>query len=209
MPSLMLSQILLWVVVVLLALVCLALARQVGVLYERVAPAGALAMNKRLKGGDAAPSTTVIDINGQPISIAKTNDTSQCQLLFFLSPTCPVCKTLLPILKSIRQHERHWLTIILASDGDDSDTHQRFIHKQGLEKFTYVLSEPLGVAYGVSKLPYGVLIDETATINALGIINSREHLESLFEARRLGQTSIQDYLQSQNKTPMPESELAS
>ena len=205
--SLMISQGLLWIVVVILTLVCLALVRQVGVLYERIAPAGALAINKRLSGGDSAPPTTVVDIKGQPLSIAPINDKRQCQLLFFLSPTCPVCKTLLPMLKSIQQHEKSWLTIVLASDGDDTETHQKFIQKQALDKFTYVLSEPLGIAYGVSKLPYGVLIDGTGTISALGIINSREHLESLFEAKHLGQSTIQDYLQAQSDTQIPEAAL--
>ena len=50
-----------------------------------------------------------------------------------------------------------------------------------LEKFTYISSEILGRSYGVSKLPYAVLIDEQGKIASMGIINSREHLESLFE----------------------------
>lgn len=206
MESLVLSQGLLWTAVVVLAVVNLALVRQVGVLYERIAPAGALAINKRLKGGDAAPPTAVVDINGQPLSIAAANDAGQYQLLFFLSPTCPICKTLLPILKSIHQQERSWLTIILASDGDDIKDHQQFIQQQGLELFPYVLSEPLGIAYGVSKLPYGVLIDEAGIISALGIVNSREHLDSLFEAKRLGQHTIQDFLQSEEKTSKPDTD---
>ena len=195
--GLVVSQGLLWFVVVVLALVCLALARQVGVLYERIAPAGALAMNKRLSGGDMAPSTHVVDIAGQPLSIGRANVRGECQLLFFLSPTCPVCKTLLPILKSMQRSERKSLSIVLASDGDDIKTHQAFIEKHGLEGFNYVISEPLGIAYGVSKLPYGVLIDQAGIISALGIINSREHLESLLEAKQLGQPTIQNYLESE------------
>ena len=40
--ALLVSNIVLWVLVVVLALIVLALARQVGILHERVAPAGAL-----------------------------------------------------------------------------------------------------------------------------------------------------------------------
>ena len=40
--ALVISNVILWVLVIVLALVVLALARQVGVLHERVAPAGAL-----------------------------------------------------------------------------------------------------------------------------------------------------------------------
>ncbi len=41
--ALLISQVLLWFMVIFLAFVCLALIRQVGILYERIAPAGALA----------------------------------------------------------------------------------------------------------------------------------------------------------------------
>lgn len=58
----------------------------------------------------------------------------------------------------------------------------------------YVLSEPLGRQLGVSKLPYGVLLNEAGKIAAFGLVNSREHLESLFEAKERGVASIQQYL---------------
>ena len=84
--------------------------------------------------------------------------------------------------------------IILASDGDNTEEHADYVSAQNLQEFPYVLSEILGKSYGVSKLPYGVLIKPDATIASLGIVNSREHLESLFEAEKLGIASIQDYL---------------
>jgi methylamine dehydrogenase accessory protein MauD len=51
------------------------------------------------------------------------------------------------------------------------------------------------VTYQVSRLPYAVLIDGDGTLRARGLINSREHLESLFEAKRLGVASLQEYLE--------------
>ena len=198
MEALVVSQLLLWIVIILLALLCLALARQVGVLYERIAPAGALAINKHLAGGDLAPVLSLTTLTGRSVNIGRPDhhgdDIAKSQLLFFLSPSCPVCKTLLPILKAIQHHEGEWLTIVLASDGDTSTSHTAFVQQQGLEKFDYVLSETLGLQYGVSKLPYAVLIDESGRISALGIVNSREHIESLFEARVLGKSTIQEYL---------------
>lgn len=213
--SLVISQVLLWIVVIMLGLVCLALIRQVGILYERIAPAGALAMNQRLAGGDIAPELSVLSLNGQPVNIGGVNATNKgtsspdfrkSQLLFFLSPTCPICKTLIPILKSIKKREHGWLDIILASDGDDEVSHKSFVHKQRLEAFPYVISQSLGLTYGISKLPYGVLINERGLISALGIVNSREHLESLLEARLLGKSTIQDYLSGSSDELMPSME---
>jgi methylamine dehydrogenase accessory protein MauD len=113
--------------------------------------------------------------------------------VFFLSPTCPVCKKLLPALKSAASRERRWLSVVLASDGD-ADEHQRFVQRAGLTDFPYVLSRELGVTYHVSKLPYAVVLDERGVVRAKGLVNSREQLESLFTAKELGVASIQDFV---------------
>jgi methylamine dehydrogenase accessory protein MauD len=63
----------------------------------------------------------------------------------------------------------------------------------------YVLSAPLGMSYGVAKLPYAVLIDKDGIVAAQGLVNTREHLESLFEAQRRGVASIQEYLKEKAK----------
>ena len=65
---------------------------------------------------------------------------------------------------------------------------------KGLGKFPYVVSEHLGRSYGVAKLPYAVLIDEAGKLSSTGLVNTREHLESLFVAKETGVSSIQQYL---------------
>lgn len=189
--ALIFSQILLGVLVLALGVVCLALARQIGVLHERIAPAGALAVNRRLKVGDAAPEMTLTAIDGRGVAIGASGGASQ--LVFFLSPECPICKTLLPVVQSISRAERDWLTVILASDGGDEEKHRAFQMREKLGDFPYVLSEALGRSFGVGKLPYAVLIDGSGKIAGLGLVNSREHLESLFEAKERGVASLQEY----------------
>jgi methylamine dehydrogenase accessory protein MauD len=117
----------------------------------------------------------------------------------FLSPTCPVCKTLLPALKSSGAAERDWLDIILASDGETANQRE-FVVAHRLAAFPYIVSAPLGMAYQVSRLPFAVLIDAQGVLRARGIVNSREHLESLFEAKRLGLASIQEYFEAAAQT---------
>lgn len=193
--ALIVSNLLLWVVVVVLGLVILALVRQVGVLYERVAPAGALMVNRKLKAGEPAPELTLVDLAGRPLNIGGASTTGRSTLLFFLSPTCPICKTLLPVIRSAAKSERAWIDIILASDGKEHD-HAGFVAEHDLGQFPYVSSELLGMTYGVGKLPYAVLIGEHGKLVSMGIINSREHLESLFESKEQGVASIQDYLKA-------------
>lgn len=189
--TLIVTQVVLGCVVVALVFVVLALARQIGVLYERVAPMGALITDSGPKVGEISPVFALMDLAGRAVTLGGSAGVAT--LVFFLSPTCPVCKKLLPILKSIQSAERSWLRIVLASDGEPEE-HRRFVASHGLDGFAYVLSSDLGITYRVSRLPYGVLLDRQGSVRAKGLVNSREQVESLFEAHRLDVASIQDYL---------------
>ncbi len=189
--ALVVSNFVLWLVVVALLVVVFALARQIGVLYERVSPMGALMMDTGPKVGDSAPVFALSDLDGRPVNVGAPSPRST--LLFFVSPTCPVCKKLLPVVKSAAVSERRWLSIVLASDGE-ADDHRRFVQRAELGAFPYVLSQPLGIAFHVSKLPYAVLLDEHGVVRAKGLVNSREQLESLFTAKELGFASIQEFV---------------
>lgn len=168
-----------------------ALARQVGILYERVAPVGALTMDAGPKVGDAAPTFELQALGGERVEIGRPAAVST--LLFFLSPTCPVCKKLLPILRSTARSEQGWLRIVLASDGEP-EAQRRFRASARLEAFPYLLSTELGLAFKVSRLPHAVLIDEQGRVRSKGLVNSREQIESLFNAKELGVGTVQEYL---------------
>lgn len=191
--ALLLSVALLWVLVLALAAVVAALARQIGVLHERVTPAGALLMSEGARIGEKAPRLTLKDIRGRDISIGEPNDDKRSTLLFFLAPSCPVCKTLLPVLRSARRSEASWLTILLASDGEMQEQ-LAFVEREELDAFGYVVSRELGMKYRVGKLPYAYLIDENGVLRTGGLVNSREHLESIFNAAELDVGSVQQYL---------------
>jgi methylamine dehydrogenase accessory protein MauD len=83
---------------------------------------------------------------------------------------------------------------VLASDGGDVEAHRLFVREKALIDHPYLLSAEVGLAYQVAKLPTAVLIDEQGIVRARGLVNSREHLESLFRADELGVASIQDHL---------------
>lgn len=192
--SLLVSNLVLWCVVVVMGLVIAALARQVGVLHERIAPAGALAVQEGAVVGEDAPRVSVETLDGEPLEIGVARSDQRATLLFFLSPSCPVCETLLPALMSLHRYEAARLDLVLASDGEAGE-HRRFVAEQRLESLPYVLSPALGVAYGVSKLPFAALVDGDGILRARGLVNTREHLESLLEAMELGVGSIQEFLE--------------
>jgi methylamine dehydrogenase accessory protein MauD len=191
--ALAVSNALLWGLVLVLAGVVLALVRQIGLLHERIAPAGALAVRGGPEVGEAAPEMVLEDWSGAPVRVGGIAADARSTLLFFASPTCPVCKTLLPVLASVAQAERSWLRVVIASDGPRSE-HEAFVARHGLDDGTYVLSTALGLAYQVARLPHAVLVDEAGRVRASGLVNSREHLESLFEAKERGVATLQEYL---------------
>jgi methylamine dehydrogenase accessory protein MauD len=134
----------------------------------------------------------VQDLQGRAHRVGEARADGRSTLVLFVSPTCPVCKTLLPALKSSRRDERDWMDVILATDGDLKEQ-EEFVRAQGLEAIPYVVSAALGLAFQVSRLPFAALLDEHGVLRARGLVNSREHLESLFEAKRLGVASLQEY----------------
>ncbi len=192
MTALAVSNVVLWVLVLALSAVVLALTRQLGVLHQRIAPAGALMLNRGLTVGEPAPVLELAALDGREMRVGMAREDGRSTLLLFVSPSCPVCKSLLPAVKSSRRDERSWMDVILASDGD-AVAQREFVRAQGLEEIPYVVSAALGLAYQVSRLPFAALLDERGVLRARGLVNSREHLESLFEAKRLGVASLQEY----------------
>lgn len=191
---LVISNVILWLVVIALAFVVLALARQVGILHERVAPAGALMPTSGPKVGELTEALSLTDLKNAPLTIGGANPDGLHTMVMFISPTCPVCKSLVPTAKSLAGTERKRMRLIFASDGDRIEQHQAYASDLSLDQYHYVLSEKLGMHYEVSKLPFAVLIGADGSLQSKGLVNTREHLESLIEAMDSGIATLQDYV---------------
>lgn len=191
---LLVSNAVLWVLVIVLALVVLALARQVGILHERVAPAGALQPTEGPKVGELTEAMRLEDLEGGSVVIGGAHPDALATFVLFISPTCPVCKSLVPTAKSLAKKEAARMRLIFASDGDSRDQHVAYARDLGLDGYPYVLSQALGMTYQVSKLPFALLIGGDGTLHSKGLVNTREHLESLIEAMDSGIATLQEYV---------------
>lgn len=190
MDALTISVVLLWLAVMALGLMLWALSRQVGVLFERVAPMGALVTDAGPPVGAASPAFSLTGIQSEVVAIGGAQPTPT--LVFFLAPSCPVCKKLIPVLKALARDEQKALRVVLASDGDAD--HLGFVREQKLQALPYVLSPELGMSFRVSRLPYAVLLDAQGVVAAKGLVNSREQLDSLLNAHDMHTPNIQQYL---------------
>jgi methylamine dehydrogenase accessory protein MauD len=197
---LIVSQILSWIVILGLGLGVVALARQVGVLHVRLAPAGALVTGKGPVVGEPAPVLEATSLDGVPVTIGKALAKGRMQLLLFVSPHCPLCKDLIPIAKNFAKSEKMDIIFI----GDDEVSEQRaMIARLEMGGMPFVNSSIIGRSFHVDRLPHAVVIGDTGTVLSKGLVNSREHLESLVTAHEMGVVSVQDYLAKSKSSSQP------
>lgn len=185
---------LLWVVVIVLSVAVLALARQVGILHERVAPAGALIHGAGPGVGEQSPRLEVHALAGNAITVGGNLVAGKALLMLFVSQTCPICKKLIPIALDFSRSER--LDVLFVGDAESSEQ-KKLIQQFSIDDRCFVNGPEIGMAYRVDKLPYAVLLDDLGVIAAKGLVNSREHFESLIIAKETGFASIQSYLKAQ------------
>ena len=191
--ALLASNIILWCLVIILSLVVFALARQVGVLHERVAPAGALMPTSGPKVGELTEAVSFPDLDGVSLTVGGASQDGRGTLVPWISPTCPVCKALVPTARSMAEAEG--LRLVFASDGEKLEQHKKYVKDLDIAAYPYIVSQALGMKYSVSKLPFAVLIGPDGTLKSKGLVNTREHLESLVESMESGIDTLQDYIQ--------------
>jgi methylamine dehydrogenase accessory protein MauD len=196
MTSGMMSQMLLWIVVILQGVTILALARQIGVLHDRVAPAGALTTTAGPGVGEQSPRLEVHALAGNAITVGGKLAAGKALLMLFVSSTCPICKKLIPIAKNFARSER--LDVLFVGDADPVEQ-RKLIREFELDEHCFVNGPEVGMTYRIDKLPYAVLLDDAGMIAAKGLVNSREHFESLIVAKETGYATIQSYLKSQSE----------
>jgi methylamine dehydrogenase accessory protein MauD len=191
--TLVIAVAVLWCLVIVLALMVFALARQVGVLHERIAPAGALMPTNGPAVGEPTTAARFLALDQSEVTVGGPSADGRHTLVLWISPTCPVCKGLVPTAVSMARDER--LRLVFASDGDSVEQHRDYVQALGIGAFPYVVSQALGVGYAVGKLPFAALIGADGTLRSKGLVNTREHLESLVEAMESGIATLQDYVQ--------------
>ena len=196
MTSAMVSQTLLWIVVILQGVAILALARQIGVLHDRVAPAGALTTQAGPGVGEQSPRLEVHAMAGNAITVGGKLAAGKALLMLFVSSTCPICKKLIPIAKNFARSER--LDVLFIGDADPVEQRKLIVEFE-LDEHCFVNGPEVGMTYRIDKLPYAVLLDDAGMIAAKGLVNSREHFESLIVAKETGYATIQSYLKSQSE----------
>ena len=142
-----------WLLLVVLALVVIALARQVGTLHLRLGPRGALEIDTEGPAlGEAPPSMPAIDAGGSRVLVGGPGPS---RLVLFSSPTCSICEEVAPGVG------------VAASLAGMTPM---VLHDPELER-----------VYDVPGTPFLLVMDELGIVRAKGTVNNLEQVEGLVD----------------------------
>ena len=187
------SQLIIWAGLILIICALYVLSRQVALLSKRVPSVGALAVNNKIASHTRAPSFEKASVEGKVVVVGGIREKDQ--LLFFIDIVCPICLSLVQTVKKVAHKES--ADLVFISDGETVGKHLDFYRRSNLMPCDHLISEEIGRVYGIGKVPYAVLIGANGKIIAFGIVNNREHIESLFQAREDKVSSLQEYFRKQ------------
>ena len=149
----------LWLLVVVLCVVVVALARQVGTLHLRLGPRGALEIDD--EGpilGEPMPPIDSVGADGSPVALGGPGEP---RLVLFSSPTCIVCREVAPAIPAAARAGR---------------LVPQVVHDPGAER-----------RLDVPGTPFVVILDELGVVRSKGTVNNLEQVEGLVDtaARRM------------------------
>jgi methylamine dehydrogenase accessory protein MauD len=172
------SYVVLWALVISLSILLLALARQVGVLHLRLGPRGALEIDEEGPPlGEAPEPTDARALDGTEVTIGGPGEP---QLLFFVSPGCPVCRQVLPSLAPAARAAR--MTPLAVVDVEERAARDAYEHSPPTVRM--VASPELTERYAIPGTPYAVVLDAIGVVRAKGTVNNLEQIEGLVDTAR-------------------------
>lgn len=145
-----------WVLLVVLCVVVVALARQVGTLHLRLGPRGALEIDTEGPAvGEALPPIPAAAPDGSSLSVGGPGP---ARLVLFSSPTCSVCREVAPSIPAAASSARLVPQIVHDADAER--------------------------ALDLPGTPYLMMLDEHGIVRAKGTVNNLEQVEGLIDTGR-------------------------
>jgi methylamine dehydrogenase accessory protein MauD len=177
---LIVSNVLLWVVVVLLVVAVLALARQLGVLRARLDPGSGFGNSAGPGAGDRAPVIAASSLAGGVVNVGAP-DANGPVLLLFVTPDGAACRKMVPVAMVLARSEG--LRLVFVGQGT-AEAYANMAARFRIDSFDFATSAQATNAYRVAQRPEAVLVAADGTIAARGRVKSREHLENLIVGAR-------------------------
>ena len=143
-----------WVLLVVLGIVVVALARQVGTLHLRLGPRGALEIDTEGPTlGEALPPVEARGADGTSLLVGGAGGR---RLVMFSSPTCIVCREVAPAVPAAAR---------------SADLVPQIVHDPDAER-----------TFDVPGTPFLLVLDELGIVRAKGTVNNLEQVEGLVDS---------------------------
>ena len=166
------SYVVLWVLVLVLCMVVVALARQIGTLHLRLGPRGALEMDDEGPPlGDAPPVLRAQGLDGSEKEFGGPGDR---RLLLFVSPGCIMCEQVLPSLPVVARV--NGMTPFAITDVDPFEAARDLKVPRGV---TALSGPEVASTYRIPGTPYAIVLDRMGVVRAKGTVNNLEQFEGL------------------------------
>ena len=142
-----------WALLVVLCVVVVALARQVGTLHLRLGPHGALEIDTEGPAlGEALPPVEVRGADGRSLILGGAGGR---RLVLFSSPSCIVCREVAPAMPAAAR---------------SADLMPQIVHDPEAER-----------TFEVPGTPFLLVLDELGIVRAKGTVNTLEQVEGLVD----------------------------
>lgn len=172
-------QALLVLLVLVLAVVLVALARQIGVLHERLAPLGNQEVKPGLDVGQIVPRLVLHTLDGKPFTVGDVLPPGRRQLLLFVAAECPVCKRVSPIARQIATERG--LDLVFVGDGPEPELAAMQKARPEMQGVPLITGVELALVLQINRMPSVVLLDERGTILAKDLVNTRRQIEGVLD----------------------------
>lgn len=182
------SYVILWSVVIMLVLISLALARQVGLIHRRLPPPPARATLDGPAIGNPMEAFTIRAPDGQVFTVGGA--AHRQRLFVFVGAGCSACEDLAPSLSSFAKSDRNTTDLVLVSVAGDESENRQFVKRHRLQGVPFVLAPQAAEFYRVAGTPYALLVDEAGIVQAKGIANHLDHLESMLASPPVGSKTV-------------------
>ena len=161
--------------VAVLGAVVLSLARQIGVLHERTAPAGVAPRRLRQTQSLDPAALTLTSVAGATSSLAEFARGRSLAILF-IGPDCPICKALLPTFEPALG--RLDLLTCYASGNEPAQVQARYAAENALDPERYFVGLDLAAALQVMVTPTLVVVDAAGEVVLRETLRGPGHLRS-------------------------------
>jgi methylamine dehydrogenase accessory protein MauD len=183
------SHVVLWIVVLAQGALLIAMARLLGRLNRRVLPVGARMIDPGPEIGAGIPEWVAVDYFGK--TVEATFPRGRGFLFVYISPHCSVCAALLPSAKRIFREVGDEAEGVWVMVSGSRERRIEYANQSRLTGHPVFGEEDLPPQLRLEGAPFALWVGADGMVRAKGMVNHREHLESLRNAASTGHPTLE------------------